>query len=71
MLAVIYAVAMGLGMGATAIVARRTGEKNPEGAALAAVQAIGLGLIVAIPIGLTGLLARARSCSGSWARPPA
>jgi putative MATE family efflux protein len=50
----IYAVAMGLGMGATATVARRMGEKDPEGAAIAAVQAIALGLLVAIPVGLLG-----------------
>ncbi|MCU1383958.1 MAG: efflux family protein [Acidobacteria bacterium] len=56
----IYAVAMGLGMGATATVARRMGEKDPEGAAVAAVQAIALGLLVAVPVGLAGF---------SFARP--
>ena len=50
----IYSVAMGLGMGATATVARRMGEHDPDGAALAAVQAIALGLLVAIPAGLFG-----------------
>jgi putative MATE family efflux protein len=54
MMTLIYAVAMGLGMGATATVARRMGEKDPDGAALAAVQAIALGLIVAVPAGLLG-----------------
>ena len=54
MMTMIYAVAMGLGMGATATVARRMGEKDPEGAAIAAVQAIALGLLVAIPVGLAG-----------------
>src|SRR5215216_1333953 len=54
MMTMIYAVAMGLGMGATATVARRMGEKDPEGAAIAAVQAIVLGLIVAVPVGLVG-----------------
>src|SRR6476620_12554659 len=43
MLALLYAVAIGLSMAATATVARRTGEKNPEGASAAAVQAIALG----------------------------
>ena len=42
----IYALAIGLSIGATAIVARRIGEKNPEGAARAAVQAIVLALII-------------------------
>src|SRR6476660_8984317 len=45
MMTLIYSVAMGLGVGATATVARRMGEKDPEGAAIAAVQAIALGLL--------------------------
>jgi putative MATE family efflux protein len=55
MLSVIYAVAMGLSAGAAATVARRIGEKDPEGAATAAVQAIGLGLLISIVIGLLGV----------------
>src|SRR6059036_441716 len=47
MLTIIYAVAIGLSMGATATVARRIGEKDRDGAARAAVQAIALGAIVA------------------------
>ena len=54
MLTLIYAVAMGLSMGATATVARRIGERDPDGAARAAVQAIALGLLVAVPLGLVG-----------------
>jgi putative MATE family efflux protein len=42
----IYAVAMGLGLSATAMVARRVGEKDRDGAAIAGVQAIGLGALV-------------------------
>src|ERR1051326_8921869 len=38
MLTLIYTVAMGLGIGATATVARRIGEKEPERAARSAVQ---------------------------------
>ena len=34
----IYAVAIGMTIGATAVVARRVGEKNPDQAARAAVQ---------------------------------
>jgi len=56
MLALIYAVAIGVSIGATATVARRTGEKDPEGAASAAVQAIALGIVLAIPIGIAGAL---------------
>ena len=56
MLIIIYAVAMGLSVGAMAIVARRIGEKDRDGAACAAVQAIALALLVAIPIGVGGAL---------------
>ncbi len=56
MLSLIYAVAIGVSMAAAAMVARRIGEKNPEGAAHAAVQAIGLGVVLALPIGVAGVL---------------
>ena len=56
MLALIYAVAIGVSISATATVARRTGEKDPERAASAAVQAIALGIALAIPIGVAGAL---------------
>jgi putative MATE family efflux protein len=46
---------MGLGIGATALVARRIGERDPEGAARTAVQAIILGIFVAGIVGVTGL----------------
>ena len=52
MLTLIYTAAMGLSIGATALVARRTGEHDPEGAARAAGQSILLGLVVAVGIGL-------------------
>jgi len=51
----VYAVAIGLGIGATAVVARRTGEKDPEAAAHAAAQAILLGVLVALPIAALGI----------------
>jgi MATE family, multidrug efflux pump len=54
MLVLLYAVAMGLSVGAMAVVARRIGEKDADGAARAAVQAILLGVIVAVPVGLFG-----------------
>jgi putative MATE family efflux protein len=54
MFTLVYALGMGLGIGATAMVARRIGEKNPEGAARSAVQAIALGIMVAIPIAVAG-----------------
>src|SRR4030095_3679466 len=49
---IIYAVAIGISMAATAIVARRIGEKDPERAAHAAGQVILLGVIVSATIGL-------------------
>src|SRR4029077_852669 len=39
-LTILYAVAIGLGMGTTALVARRIGERDADGAALVAGQAI-------------------------------
>jgi putative MATE family efflux protein len=52
----VYSVAMGLSMGATATVARRIGERDADGAAVAAVQALALALIIALPLGLGGWL---------------
>jgi putative MATE family efflux protein len=52
MLSLIFAVAMGLSLSTTAMVARRIGEKDPEGAAVAGVQAIFLGFFVAIAVGI-------------------
>jgi len=54
MLTIVYTVAMGLGIGATAVVARRSGEKDELGASQAAAQSIALGLIVALGIGVFG-----------------
>src|SRR6266536_615058 len=56
MLTLIYTVAMRLSIGATATVARRIGEKEPERAARSAVQVIVLGIALAIPIGIAGAL---------------
>jgi len=52
MLTLMYAIAIGLSIGATATVARRIGEHNPDGAARAAIQALALGLIVSTVIAL-------------------
>lgn len=52
----IYAVAIGLSMAATAVIARRIGEKDKEGASHAAIQVIGLGVVVAIVISIIGIL---------------
>lgn len=54
-LMLVYCVAMGLSMAATAMVARRIGEKDPEGAAVAAVQALAAGVVAAVLIGIAGI----------------
>lgn len=56
MLSLVFAVGIGLSLSTTAMVARRIGEKNPEGAAIAAVQAIVLGLLISLAIGLPCLV---------------
>ena len=52
----VYAVAIGLSMAATAIVARRIGAKDIKGAQEAAVQAIALGVLVSLLVGVFGFL---------------
>jgi len=56
MLAIVYAVAIGLSIGATATVARRTGEKDAEGAARTAAHAIYLGLFVSVLMSAIGII---------------
>ena len=56
MMAIVYTLAFGLAIGATATVARRIGEKDPDGAAHAAVQAIALGLLVSGALGVLGAI---------------
>ncbi|NNK28947.1 MAG: MATE family efflux transporter [Flavobacteriaceae bacterium] len=52
----VYAVAIGLSMAATAVVARRVGEKDLTGASKAAVQAIILGITVSILVSIIGIV---------------
>jgi len=53
-LMLVYCFAMGLAMAATAMVARRIGEKDHEGAAVAATQALFVGVIASIVIAIIG-----------------
>jgi putative MATE family efflux protein len=55
LLTIIFAVAMGLSMATTAMVARRIGEKDQRGASVAAFQAIAIGVGVSLPVGLLGI----------------
>jgi len=60
MLTLVFAIAMGLSLSTTAMVARRIGEKNPEAAAIAGVQAIFIGLTISVAIGLPCLFVAPR-----------
>ncbi len=53
-LSLLYAVAIGLAMGTTAMVARRIGEDNAAGAAFAAGQALWMGVFVSAFVGIVG-----------------
>src|SRR5437667_537369 len=52
MLALVFAIGLGLAMSTTAMVARRIGEKDPEDAAIAGVQAIVVGLAISLALGI-------------------
>lgn len=54
LLVLIYTIAIGLSIGASAMVARRIGEKDPETAATTAIQALVLGGLISLAIGLIG-----------------
>ena len=55
LMTVVYAIGMGFGTATAALVARRTGEKNPKGASLAAAQGILLAVSASLLIALPGL----------------
>lgn len=53
---IIYSIAIGLSTAATAIVARRIGEKNPEAAARAGVQSLIVALLVTLVLSVLGVI---------------
>ncbi len=55
LLTIIYSLAIGLSMAATAMVSRRIGEKNPKAAARAGMQALLIGLFISIIISFIGI----------------
>ena len=63
-ISLIYAVAVGISMAATAVIARRIGEGNHEGAKHAATQVIYLGLGVSTVFKLGGVFSMPRKSSG-------
>ena len=56
LITVLYAVAIGLGMGATAMVSRRIGAGNPDEAAQVTGQAILVGALLSAAIGVLGVI---------------
>jgi putative MATE family efflux protein len=56
LMTIIYAVAMGLSVGAAATVARRIGERDVDGAARAAAQSILFALVIGAGVGAMGIL---------------
>ena len=55
MMMLMFAIAIGLSMATTAVVARRIGEKNTEDAAVSGIQSIGLAVIVSIVFAVIGI----------------
>lgn len=55
-MALIYAIAFGLAIGATATVARRTGEKDTDGASKTAAHVLYLGVMVSVLMSAIGLI---------------
>lgn len=53
-LALVFAIGLGVSLSTTAMVARRIGEKDPEHAAISAVQAIVLGVFISAGLGIPG-----------------
>ena len=51
----LYSIAMGLAMAVTAIIARRVGEKDKNGAGKSAVQSIFLSLLISLPFTIAGI----------------
>src|SRR5438445_4890142 len=69
MMVLIYTLTMGLGIAATATVARRIGEKDPDGASHAAAQAVLLALLISLLLGATGVFAAPALLRGMGASP--
>jgi putative MATE family efflux protein len=56
LLALVFSIGIGLSMSTTAMVARRIGEKDPVDAAIAGAQAIFLGLLISLAIGVPAFI---------------
>ncbi|HEV2862029.1 MAG TPA: MATE family efflux transporter [Pyrinomonadaceae bacterium] len=69
MMTLVYTLAIGLGIGTTATVARRVGERDQEGAARTAGQTLILGMIVSVALGAAGVLLAPRLLAVMGASP--
>lgn len=69
LLALVFAVGFGLGLSTTAMVARRIGEKDKEGAAVAGVQAIFIGLGTSLLVGVPCAIYAPNLLQGMGASP--
>jgi putative MATE family efflux protein len=69
MLSLVYALAMGLSTGATAMISRRVGEKDMDGAAIAAVQVIAAAFVGASVLGVLGVALSSRLLALMGATP--
>ncbi len=56
LLMLVFAIGIGLSMSTTAMVARRIGEKDPVDAAIAGAQAIFLGLLISLAVGIPAFI---------------
>ena len=57
---IVYSLAIGISMAATAMVARRIGEKDPAAATKAGMQAILLSLVITVLVSIPGFIFSAR-----------
>lgn len=66
---IVYSLAMGMSMAATAVVARRVGEKNPAAASKAGMQAMLIAIIITILISIAGFVYAAELLTWMGAEP--
>ena len=69
LLIIVYTVAVGLSIGATAMVARRFGEGDKDGAAHVAAQALVIGAVISVVIGIVGFVLAPRLLGVMGATP--
>src|ERR1700732_1230486 len=69
LLSLVFAVGLGLSLSTTAMVARRIGEKDPAGAAVAGVQAIVIGIAISLLVGVPCVFLAPRLLSLMGASP--